>query len=344
MRPTNPQAMRKAPVMLIAVIASRRVRPVSIAWVEACAASSAPVRAALTRPSTSVRTSTEMSRFLPRFCSWASMIRSLPTSRSKPLSSPVPSSKSRCDRRFHLTVKRRLLERRHAPLDTALGGLEALSQRLDERSIGHRECALQQLYCSDSIRVQSFQVPVVRQLAVREVVPPVCRRVAEAGIAGHRVEELVVDGGDHDFVQPDAQLRQLRSQGLAARGQLEQLDHAVLYGMDVENQRVDVGADPLEAGSVVTSLGVSDAPRIFPEGPSLDSKEGQLTFEGGIGLFDAGRDQGQVLRCRGGGQPRRCCDEGCAVLCDPECGHDLDALFVDLALGNPHAVKREPPN
>ena len=90
-------------------------------------------------------------------------------------------------------------------------------------------------------------MPVASKLFLREVPLAGCRRRVEALVAGHRVEKLVVHDGDHDVVDLDSQRRELGPQGRRLEVQREELGHVVFNGVDVDDQRVDLGADALGA-------------------------------------------------------------------------------------------------
>ena len=94
-RPMKSQVISSAPVMLIARMASSSTRPVKIACVDACVASSVLAWAALTRPFTSATSSTERSRLRSSSSAWRSAIRSSAANRSNTVSSPEPRAKRR---------------------------------------------------------------------------------------------------------------------------------------------------------------------------------------------------------------------------------------------------------
>ena len=88
---------------------------------------------------------------------------------------------------------------------------------------------------------------VARKLFLREVPLAGCRRRVQTLVAGHRVEELVVHDGDHYLVKLGAQRHELRAEGGSLEAEHEELGHVVFYGVDVDDQRVDLGADALGA-------------------------------------------------------------------------------------------------
>ena len=109
--------------------------------------------------------------------------------------------------------------------------------------------------------------------------------MAQSTVAGHGVEELVINGRKDDTIQATTQFRKLRSQSCTPLGQLKELRHLVLNGANVGNQRVGVSTDARKAFIL----------RISP------LQDGQLFLEGGMRVSDAGSHPGKVLGGLGSG-------------------------------------------
>ena len=171
------------------------------------------------------------------------------------------------------------------------------------------------------------QVAVAAELALREVLAAAGRGLAEVAVAGHRVEELVIDDRDHDVVQAGAQFHQLCAQSPAALGQVEDLGPFVLEGLDIEEQSVGIGLNAIEALVSAAFL----------------AENGQLFLKFRMCFGDARGDEGEFLGCSGGREAWSGDHQGVAVLRDPEGGHQLgDAALVHAVLDVAHAVEREP--
>ena len=150
---------------------------------------------------------------------------------------------------------------------------------------------------------------------------------AEVAIAGHRIEQLVVDGRDQGVGELLAQRRELRAQFGAQIDQGEALQ--------------DGGQDGLDVGDDRAALFV-DSARSFVFAAAL-REHGHFRFERRAVHDDFADDVGQVGVGSGADQPRRDGDQRAALLRDAERRRQRrHAAVVDLALDLADAAERNP--
>ena len=222
-------------------------------------------------------------------------------------------------------MERRGSESRQASLDRAGGSLEALLQRFQQGDVGNIERAREKLDRDRRIRLQPRHVAVTVEFLFRQVILARRRRFAEFPIAGHRVEQLVVDSRDQRFRQLSLQRFDLSTQRLASLREQEAFGHRLLDGPDVRNQSAALGTNALEVRLVGTFI----------------RQCRHLRFECLPVMRDIRDGAGEFFRRRCGGKPRSGCHEGTALLCHAERRHHLrDAAFVDAALDLADLIER----
>ena len=154
-----------------------------------------------------------------------------------------------------------------------------------------------------------------------------CRFLAEIAVAGHRVEQLIVDQRDQKAGQLAAKRRQLLALRLPQRGQLEALRHRGLDRLDTGDQRLAALADRPRARRVLLQL---HQPR-------------QLRLEGHAVPGDLAGDARQVAGRGRGGQARGRGHQGAALPRHREGGHDLgNAALVDPTLDVTDPLEGDP--
>ena len=218
-------------------------------------------------------------------------------------------------------------EGRQVMLDLADGGFEAFLQRFEQGRVGEVEGAGKKLDRDRGVLLQFGHVAVAGECLFRQVQHARRRLLAEFPIAGHGVEQLVVDSGNQGIGELMLQHRNFSSERFAALGQREALGDRALDGSDVRDQSAALSANALQARRVRAS------PR----------QDRQLCFEGPPILGDARGDAGEVFRCRRGRQPRRGSHQSAALLRHAEGRRHLrNAAFVHPALDVTNPIEGEP--
>ena len=226
----------------------------------------------------------------------------------------------RADGRCHLGV----VDGREVAVYAAGGGEEPVALGFDEGGIVEVGDAGEDLDAEAGGGLQTGQVPVAAHLRLRQVLGAGLRRLAQLAEASHRVEELVVDGGDEHILQRVLHRGQLGAQDRAAGRQGKAFGQRVLDDVDVGHQRLAVLAH------VRVALALAD-------------QGGQVVFERLALAADAAGDRRQCLRRRRRGQARGRRHQRAGALGDAEGrGHFRDAALVHQRLGVADPVEGEP--
>ena len=172
---------------------------------------------------------------------------------------PIPRSHSQLfqavEHRHQLGVQGRIPQIVKVPLDMTGRGLEALPHRLNQGRFGHGGRAGEQLNGYGGVFLQLGQVTEVRQLVGCQMFLRRGRGRSQLEVSGAGVEKMVIDCGDDDVIQTEAQIRQLQSQIRRLINQAELLRHAVLNCADIRYQTVGIVANLFEAFCVAAALG-----------------------------------------------------------------------------------------
>ena len=169
------------------------------------------------------------------------------------------------------------------------------------------------------------QAAVVGHFRFGKVLAAPIRALVQGAVAGHGVEELIVNGGQQDVAgKLSLQQPHFVRYALPSRRQFEALRHGRLNGVDVVRQLLATFANDVVAGIFAVQLV-------------------QFLFEHAAALVDVGFDFGQRLGGIGGHETRRRVDQIAGALGDAERRRHLrHAALVDAALRLVHAVEREP--
>ena len=214
-----------------------------------------------------------------------------------------------------------------APLDAPGGGFEALPQRFQQGGVGDVEGGRQKLRGDGGFGPEFRQMAITGDLRRRKMPRARGRRLAEIAVAGHGVEQLVVDQWDQKARQLAAKRRQFLAPRPPQRGQLEALRHRGLDRLDTGDQRLAALADRPRARRVLRQL---HQPR-------------QLRLEGHAVPGDLAGDARQVAGRGRGGQARSGGDQGAALPRHREGGRDLgNAALVHPSLDVAHPVEGNP--
>ena len=216
-----------------------------------------------------------------------------------------------------------------APLDPPRGRLEALPQRLQQRGVGHVQRRRQNLGAGGGVGAQFRKVAVPGDRRLGKMLAGRRRRLAELAIAGHGVEQLIVDQRNQAADQPAAQRRHFPEPRLVSFGQFEAHGHRGFDRLDIGHQGFAAPAQGFGARRIALGAG----------------QRLELRFEGPPVVGDAAGDPGQLAGRGGGGQARRGGDQRAALLGDGECsGHFRYAALVHPALYVADAVEGNPPD
>ena len=214
-----------------------------------------------------------------------------------------------------------------APLDPPRGCLEALPQRFQQRGVGHVQRRRQKLGAGRGVGPQFCKMAVPGDRRLRKMLAGRRRRPAELAVAGHGVEQLIVDQRNQAADQPAAQRRHFPEPRLVPFGQFEASGHRGLDRLDIGHQGLTAPAQRFGARGIA-----------FDAGQRLE-----LRFEGPPVVGNAASDPGQLAGRGGGGQARRGGDQRAALLGDGErSGHFRYAALVHPALHVADAVEGNP--
>ena len=109
-------------------------------------------------------------------------------------------------------------------------------QRLQQRDVGHVQHRRQELGAGRGVSPQFCKVAVLGYRRLRKMLAGRRRRPAELAVAGHGVEQLVVDQRNQVFDQPAAQRRHFPEPRLVPFGQFEAPSHRSLDFLDIGHQ------------------------------------------------------------------------------------------------------------
>ena len=156
--------------------------------------------------------------------------------RAKPLFSPTPRLEQLGQHGDQVGALGDQADGGRADLNAVGDRFEALLQGFDESRVGDAEGAGEQLGGDGRVGLQGQQVAVADDLRLGEV--PLARHggLADLPVAGHLVEELLVERRQQDVVQLLADLGQLHAQALDLVGESERRRHLDLDLGDVRLQ------------------------------------------------------------------------------------------------------------